>query len=106
AKLGEKRAFLSTAETAKDLEDLRVGLGVEQLTPIGVSYGAVVAAEYARRFPAHTAAVVLDSPAPVDGLDGVGELRSFGLPRVLREVCFPGACHRTVPDPDEALAEA
>ena len=36
----------------KDLEDLRVALGVDKLTLLGVSYGAKVAGEYARRFPA------------------------------------------------------
>src|SRR4051794_17742240 len=105
-KLGVKRAFFSTPETAKDLEDLRVALGVDKLSLYGVSYGTNVAAEYVRRFPAHTAAVVLDSPTPVDGLDGIDELRTFGTPRVLREVCYPGLCHRTVTDPDAALAAA
>ena len=33
---------------------------------------------------------MLDSPAPVDGLDGYDQLRTLGTPRVLREVCFPG----------------
>jgi pimeloyl-ACP methyl ester carboxylesterase len=104
--LGPARSFLTTSETAKDLEDVRRALRVEKLTLFGVSYGASVAQEYARRYPQRTAAVILDSPTPVDGLDGVDELRTFGTPRVLREVCFPGDCHRTVPDPDGALAEA
>jgi pimeloyl-ACP methyl ester carboxylesterase len=106
AKLGDRRAFFNTPETARDLESLRVALGVEKLTLLGVSYGAKVAAEYARRYPAQTAALVLDSPTPVDGLDGYDQLRTLGAPRVLREVCFPGPCHTTVTDPDEALAAA
>ena len=53
AKLGDRRAFFNTPETAKDLEDLRVALGVDKLTLLGVSYGAKVAGEYARRYPAH-----------------------------------------------------
>src|SRR5262249_7142826 len=60
----------------------------------------------ARLYPEHTAALVLDSPTPVDGLDGIDQLRQFGTPRVLREVCYPGLCHRTVTDPDAALARA
>ena len=59
-----------------------------------------------RRFPAQTAAIILDSPTPVDGLDGVDELRTFGAPRVLKEVCFPGICKETVTDASEALAAA
>jgi pimeloyl-ACP methyl ester carboxylesterase len=104
--LGPARPFLNTPETAKDLENVRQALGVDKLTLLGVSYGASVAADYVRRYPEHTAAVVLDSPTPVDGLDGVDQLRTFGTPRVLREVCYPGDCHATVPDPDEALVLA
>jgi pimeloyl-ACP methyl ester carboxylesterase len=106
AKLGAKRAFWNTPETAKDLEDLRLALGVDKLTLLGVSYGAKVAGEYARRYPASTAALVLDSPAPVDGLDGYDQLRTLGTPRVLKEVCFPGACSATVRDPAAALSAA
>jgi pimeloyl-ACP methyl ester carboxylesterase len=106
AKLGDKRAFWSTPETAKDLEDLRRALGVDKLTLFGVSYGTKVAAEYARRYPASTAALVLDSPVPVDGLDGYDQLRTLGTPRVLKEVCFPGPCDATVRDPDAALTAA
>ena len=91
--LGDRRPFYNTPETAHDLEDLRRALGVEKLTLLGVSYGAKVAGEYARRYPAQTAGLILDSPAPVDGLDGYDQLRTLGTPRVLREVCFPGLCH-------------
>jgi pimeloyl-ACP methyl ester carboxylesterase len=106
AKLGVKRAFFNTTETARDLEDLRVALGVDKLTPLGVSYGTKVAAEYARRYPQHTAALVLDSPAPVDGLDGTAVLPVLGAARVLREVCSPGPCVRSVPDVSAALVAA
>ena len=99
-------AFLTTPETANDLEDLRVALGADKLTLFGVSYGTSVAGEYVRRYPEHTAALVLDSPTPVDGLDGVDQLRTFGAPRVLREVCLPGPLPPTVPDPGAALAQA
>ena len=105
-KLGDKRAFLNTTETALDLEDLRRALGVDKLTLLGVSYGTKVAGEYARRFPQHTAAVVLDSPVSVDGLDGVERMPVLGAPRVLREVCHPGPCSRTVRDPQAALDAA
>ena len=52
----------------------------DKLTLFGVSYGAKVAAEYARRYPDRTAALVLDSPVPVDGLDAFGQLRMLGAP--------------------------
>ncbi len=49
---------------------------------------------------------MLDSPVPVDGLDGYDQLRTLGTPRVLKEVCFPGPCDATVRDPDAALTAA
>lgn len=102
--LGARRPFWTTRETALDLEDVRVALGDEKLTLYGVSYGGRLAGEYARRFPARTAGLVLDSPAPVDGLDTSLALRQLGLPRVLREVCFPPDCSAFVRDPAAALA--
>ena len=104
--LGARRVFFTTPETAHDLEDLRVALNVEKLTLLGISYGAKVAGEYARRYPARTARMILDSPAPVDGIDGYGQLRALVTSRVLREVCHPGLCQRTVEDPEAALAAA
>jgi pimeloyl-ACP methyl ester carboxylesterase len=104
--LGERRPYYNTPQTSHDLERLRTALGVDKLTLLGVSYGAKVAGDYARRYPAHTAALILDSPTPVDGLDGYDQLRALGTPRVLREVCFPGLCHQTVRDPEAALAAA
>jgi pimeloyl-ACP methyl ester carboxylesterase len=103
-RLGPRRAFLTARDTAFDLEDLRGALGADRLTLLGVSYGTKIAAEYARRFPERTAALVLDSPTPVDGLDAILELRQVGLPRILREICFPGACREAVRDAPAALA--
>ncbi len=101
--LGPRRPFWTTRETALDLEDVRAALRVEKLTLYGVSYGATVAGEYARRFPARTAGLVLDSPDRVNGSDVLGTLRQLGLPRVLREVCFPPGCE-FVTEPTRALA--
>ena len=64
--LGAKRPFWNTPETAKDLEDLRVALGVDKLTLLGVSYGAKVAARVR---------------APLPGLDRGADPR---LPRARR----------------------
>jgi len=101
--LGERRPFYTTRETALDVEDLRLALGEPKLTLLGVSYGASVAGEYARRFPASTAGLILDSATPVDGQDILARLRSVGLPRVLREVCFPPSCRNFLSDPTAAL---
>ncbi|WP_028061439.1 alpha/beta hydrolase [Candidatus Solirubrobacter pratensis] len=106
AKLGDKRPFLNTTETALDLEDLRVALGVDKLTLLAVSYGTKVAGEYARRFPQHTAGLILDSPVPVGQLDGTFELRQLGMPRLLRDACATNPCRRSIPDPAAALRAA
>ncbi len=102
---GAKRTLMTTAETASDLEDLRVVLGVERLTLLGVSYGTMVATEYARRFPNRVAAVVLDSAVQPGGYDIFDRVSTQTLPRVLREVCR-AACRRTVGDPVDALRRA
>jgi pimeloyl-ACP methyl ester carboxylesterase len=105
-KLGSKRPFLTTAETARDLDDLRRALGLEKITPLGVSYGTKVAGEYARRFPDHTASVILDSPVgtePID-FDALGGIAA--MPRILREVCADGAWSATVKDAGAALFAA
>src|SRR3954451_11731491 len=49
-RLGARRAFFTTRETARDVEDLRRTLGADRLTLLGISYGPQVAAEYARTF--------------------------------------------------------
>src|SRR3954471_21816746 len=106
AKLGDKRAFFNTTETALDLEDLRGALGVDKLWLLSISYGTKVAGEYARRFPQHTAGVVLDSPVPVEQLDGTFEMRQVAMPRMLRDACAKAPCRSTVPDPARALRDA
>jgi pimeloyl-ACP methyl ester carboxylesterase len=106
AALGDKRAYLNTTETAEDIEDLRVALGVDKLTLLGVSYGTKVAGAYARLYPQHTAAVILDSPVGVESLDGTFALRQAPMPRVLKEVCDSGPCAKTVKDPGAALDAA
>lgn len=105
-KLGDKRAFFNTPETAFDLEDLRAKLGVDKLWLLGISYGTKVAGEYARRFPQHTAGVILDSPVSTDALDGTFELRQVAMPRMLRDACSQAECRRSVPDPAGALRAA
>jgi pimeloyl-ACP methyl ester carboxylesterase len=105
-KLGSKRPFLTTAETARDLDDLRVALKLEKITPLGVSYGTKVAGEYARRFPEHTASVILDSPVGIEPIDFDALGGIAAMPRILREVCADGPCAGTVKDAGAALFAA
>jgi pimeloyl-ACP methyl ester carboxylesterase len=57
------RAFISsmsTANTARDMDRLRAGLGDAKLTYYGASYGTYLGTLYAEMFPTHTRALVLD----------------------------------------------
>jgi pimeloyl-ACP methyl ester carboxylesterase len=58
------RAF-NTAETAADLEDLRVALGYPRLNLFGISYGTRPALAAMRDFPRAIRSVVLDSTVPM-----------------------------------------
>ena len=56
--------FYTTTDAVRDLESVRVALGVPQLDLVGISYGTRVAQQYAMRHPDSTRALVLDSVAP------------------------------------------
>ncbi|WP_455361419.1 alpha/beta hydrolase [Streptomyces sp. SYSU K21746] len=52
---------VSTADTARDLDQLRQAVGDPQLTYYGISYGTFLGATYANLFPGKIRAMVLDS---------------------------------------------
>ncbi|MBG0850538.1 alpha/beta fold hydrolase [Streptomyces spinoverrucosus] len=52
---------VSTADTARDLEQLRRSVGESLLTYIGISYGTFLGATYANLYPDKVRAMVLDS---------------------------------------------
>ena len=45
-----------------DVEELREFLGAEQIVPLGHGFGALMALEYARRYPARTARAIVVNP--------------------------------------------
>lgn len=57
---GEEGLTLDTL--AEDVEAVRQFLGAEKIIPLGHGFGALVALEYARRFPEHTDRVVVVNP--------------------------------------------
>lgn len=59
-KAGDLLAHLSTADTARDLEQLRIASGGAPLNYWGVSYGTFLGATYAGLFPDHIRTLVLD----------------------------------------------
>ena len=68
-RLGPRRAFYRTSDSVDDMEAVRVALGVDKLTLVGVSYGTFLAQAYAARYPTHVERVLLDSVLDVSGWD-------------------------------------
>ena len=60
AKHGALLPFMSSADSARDLESLRAALGEEQISYLGFSYGTALGASYASLYPERVRALVLD----------------------------------------------
>jgi pimeloyl-ACP methyl ester carboxylesterase len=86
-RLGSRRAFYTSRDTADDIDALRQRLGAERIALFGTSYGTKTALVYARRYPQHVERLVLDSVAPVDGPDPYYRDSTGATPRVLRSLC-------------------
>jgi len=54
-------AHLTTENTAKDWEQVRIALGEDVIDIYGLSYGTILGSTYATLFPQHTGRMVLDS---------------------------------------------
>jgi pimeloyl-ACP methyl ester carboxylesterase len=59
---GSILSHVSTANVARDMDRVRRGLGAAKITYYGFSYGTFLGATYARLFPRHYRAMVLDGP--------------------------------------------
>jgi pimeloyl-ACP methyl ester carboxylesterase len=59
-------AHVSTANVARDMDLLRRALGERRIGYFGQSYGTLLGATYARLFPRHFSAMVLDGPLDPD----------------------------------------
>jgi pimeloyl-ACP methyl ester carboxylesterase len=64
---GVSPALMSTADAARDLEEVRKALEIDQLRLFGNSYGTRLMLEYLRLFEDRVAAYVLDSTLPPQG---------------------------------------
>ena len=58
---------LGTNQVVDDIDRIRRALGADELDFLGISYGTRLAAEYARKYPEHARAVVLDAAVPPSG---------------------------------------
>jgi pimeloyl-ACP methyl ester carboxylesterase len=52
--------YLSTTASARDIDAIRVAIGVPQISYVGFSYGTFLGATYADLYPTHVRAMVLD----------------------------------------------
>jgi pimeloyl-ACP methyl ester carboxylesterase len=59
---GDLMEHMSSADVARDLDQLRAAVGDERLNLIGHSYGTFVGATYASLYPGRVGRMVLDSP--------------------------------------------
>ncbi len=73
---------ISTADTARDLDHLRVLLGEEKLTYVGLSYGTYLGQTYANMFPDRVRAMLLD---------GIVDAIEYSKSAEAREANFSGA---------------
>lgn len=83
-------AYLSTDAVVRDLDLLRQAVGDEGLTYLGFSYGTLIGAFYAERFPDRIRALVLDG-----AVDPSQDLHAF---RADQAVAFEGALNRFLAD--------
>src|SRR4051794_25748249 len=101
--LGPMRTDYSTRDTVDDIEALRQALGVDKVSIFGVSYGTYVAQLYARRYPAHTESLILDSVVPPTGVDPFDRTSYRAIKAELQTLCAGGRCRGITND---ALADA
>ncbi len=66
-KYGDTLRFYSTANTARDMDAIRAGLGDDQLSFLGISYGTYLGGVYATLFPDRVRGMVLDSAYEPNG---------------------------------------
>ncbi|MCB5170144.1 alpha/beta hydrolase [Streptomyces bambusae] len=60
-KVGDKLPYITTRNTARDMDTLRTVLGEKKISYLGKSYGTYLGAVYSQMFPQNTDRFVLDS---------------------------------------------
>ncbi|MFJ9781311.1 alpha/beta hydrolase [Amycolatopsis sp. NPDC101161] len=64
--------YVTTANTARDMDRIRAALGEPKLSYFGISYGTYLGAVYTTLFPQHSDRILLDSNLGPGGLDVTG----------------------------------
>ncbi len=89
-RLGARRSFYTSADSAEDLEALRIRLGAPTIALYAASYGTRVAVEYASRHPERVERMILDSPVGIDAPDPFARETLSAIGPVVRRVCRIG----------------
>jgi pimeloyl-ACP methyl ester carboxylesterase len=90
--LGADRGFYTSADSAADIEAIRIAGGYERLILYGTSYGTRVALDYAKEHPSHVQALILDSVVAPNGPETLDLPTFAAIPRVLRQLCEFDGC--------------
>jgi pimeloyl-ACP methyl ester carboxylesterase len=102
-RLGPRRAFYTSRDSAEDIEAIRVALDYESIALFGTSYGTKVALGYALSHPESVERLVLDSVVEADGPNPLYLDTLEAVPRVLQTLCR-ARCREFTPDPVADLA--
>ena len=82
---GKLLRFVSTRESARDLDAIRAAIGEQQISYLGFSYGTYLGALYADMFPNRVRAMVLDGAVdPARSYTGTVVQQSAGFERELQ----------------------
>lgn len=97
--------YYTTADHVRDLDLVRDKLGVAQLNLVGISYGTRVAQQYAKRYPARTRTLTLDSVVPNSLVLGQEHARNLeaALRQQFARCRADAACRRNLGDPAQQL---
>ena len=98
AGLNVNYAAYSTANAARDIEQVRLTLGYAKINVWGGSYGSRLGQAYARAFPGPLRALVLDGVAAPDQVIPAGGRDSqAALEALFRQCAFDPPCQRAFP---------
>lgn len=87
-----------TPTSTRDLEDLRIALGAEQLTLVGQSYGTRLALDYLRTHPDRVRALVLDGVDPPGTATADATLARAAVDRLVAACAEDDTCAARHPD--------
>jgi pimeloyl-ACP methyl ester carboxylesterase len=91
---GWELPYVGTDNTARDMDRIREGLGESKLTYFGFSYGTFLGLTYAKMFPTHIRAMVIDGVVdPSMSALAENEAQSVGFEQDL--TAFLADCQRT-----------